>query len=64
LHIAEQLHLLTSSGRIVTLLAMPPAWVDISWELVRGERDNVKQISAIIGVHGTAEPRDPVEKLV
>jgi hypothetical protein len=37
-----------SSGRIVTLLAMPPAWVDFSWELVRGERDNVKNRSLLL----------------
>ena len=37
-----------SSGRIVTLLAMPPTWVDFSWELVRDERDNTKQISVIV----------------
>jgi hypothetical protein len=24
------------------LLAMPPAWIDFSWELLREERDNVK----------------------
>jgi hypothetical protein len=47
LHIAEQLHLLTSSGRIATLLAMPPAWVDFAWELVRVERDDVKWISVV-----------------
>jgi hypothetical protein len=27
---------------------MPPAWVDFSWELVREERDDAKQISVII----------------
>jgi hypothetical protein len=32
----------------VTLLAMPPAWVDFSWELVRGERDNVKNRSLLL----------------
>jgi hypothetical protein len=32
----------------VTLLAMPPAWVDFSWAMVRGERDDVKQISVIV----------------
>jgi hypothetical protein len=37
-----------SSGRIVTLLAMPPAWVDFSWELVRGERHNVKNRSLLL----------------
>jgi hypothetical protein len=40
--------LLISSGRIVTLLAMPPAWVDFSWAMMRGKRDNVKQISFIV----------------
>ena len=33
---------------------MPPAWVDFSWELVRDERDNVKQISVIIIDFGDA----------
>jgi hypothetical protein len=37
-----------SSGRIVTLLAMPPAWVDFYWELVRGERDHVKNRSLLL----------------
>ena len=27
---------------------MPPTWVDFSWELVRDERDNAKQISFVI----------------
>jgi hypothetical protein len=29
---------------------MPPAWVDFSWAMVRGERDNVKQISVVVVV--------------
>jgi hypothetical protein len=41
-------NLLNSSGRIVTLLAMPPAWVDFSWVLVQVKRDNVKQNSVIV----------------
>jgi hypothetical protein len=41
-------NLLISGGRIVTLLAMPPAWVDFSWAMVRGKRDNVKQISFVV----------------
>jgi hypothetical protein len=43
------------SGRIVTLLAMPPAWVDFSWELVRGERDNVKNKSLLLLVPAANE---------
>jgi hypothetical protein len=35
-------------GRIVTLLAMPPAWVDFCWVLVQEKCDDVKQISVII----------------
>jgi hypothetical protein len=27
---------------------MPPAWVDLFWELVQDRRDNVKYISLII----------------
>jgi hypothetical protein len=27
---------------------MPPAWVDFSWEFVRKERNDMKQISAIV----------------
>jgi hypothetical protein len=27
---------------------MPPAWVDFSWAMVRGKRDNAKQISFVI----------------
>jgi hypothetical protein len=31
-----------SSGRIVTiLLIVPPAWVDLSWELVQVRRNNI-----------------------
>jgi hypothetical protein len=55
LHLHLHLHLQSrcfdlfiSSGRIVTLLAMPPAWVDFSWAMLRGKRDNVKQISFVI----------------
>ena len=32
----------------MTLLAMPPAWVDFSWELVRDERDNAKCVSFVV----------------
>jgi hypothetical protein len=42
LHYFKHLYLLTSGGRMVTLIAMPPAGVDFSWELVREERDNIK----------------------
>jgi hypothetical protein len=31
---------------------MPPTWADFSWELVREERDNVKEISVIIIIMG------------
>jgi hypothetical protein len=27
---------------------MPPAWVDFSWAMVRGKRDDVKRISFIV----------------
>jgi hypothetical protein len=55
-HICNHCHfnLLNSSGRIVTLLAMPLAWVDFSWVLVQVKRDNVKQNSVVVrlGYHG------------
>ena len=34
---------------------MPPTWVDFSWELVRDERDNVKQISFFVEALENAE---------
>jgi hypothetical protein len=29
---------------------MPPAWVDFSWAVVQGKRNNVKHVSVIITV--------------
>jgi hypothetical protein len=33
---------------------MPPAWVDFFWVLVQVKRDNVKQISVIVGTRALA----------
>jgi hypothetical protein len=47
LHCFVKFCLLTPNGRTVTLLAMPPAWVNFSWVMVRGKSENVKHVSAM-----------------